>query len=227
VRFVLIHGAYHGAWCWDLLRPELERLGHEVIAPDLPCEDPRAGAAAYATTVIDAVPPSPASTVIVGHSLGGLTAPIVASRIATHRLVFLCALLPLPGSSFDGQGLDIESGFRPSASPIEQPDGSAKWPEQGAIEEYYHDCDPGVARWAAQRLRAQHWRITEEQTPLLRWPDVPSSYVLARDDRGVAPRYSRHVARERLLVEPIEIDGGHSPFLSRPAELAAILSALG
>src|SRR5262245_614415 len=41
--FVLVHGAYHGGWCWSRLVPELERLGHRAIAPDLPCDDPAAG----------------------------------------------------------------------------------------------------------------------------------------------------------------------------------------
>jgi pimeloyl-ACP methyl ester carboxylesterase len=140
-------------------------------------------------------------------------------------MVFLCALIPVVGRSFDEQQADMETGFRPSSTPIEQSDGSAKWPEQGAIDLYFHDCDPALAQWAARRLRTQHWRITQEATPLTRWPVVPASYVLARQDRAIAPDYSRRIARERLGVEPIEIDGGHSPFLSRPAELAAILTA--
>ncbi|HYT12045.1 MAG TPA: alpha/beta fold hydrolase, partial [Candidatus Nitrosopolaris sp.] len=78
MHFVLVHGAYHGAWCWDELRTELERGGHSSTAVELPIEDPDAGAERYVDEVLQAVPRQADAVVMVGHSLAGLTIPIAA-----------------------------------------------------------------------------------------------------------------------------------------------------
>ena len=75
----LVHGSYHGAWCWDFLTPELERLGHRVITMDLPISDPALGAADYAKAIDDALDPD-SEPVLVGHSMAGLVIPLVAAR---------------------------------------------------------------------------------------------------------------------------------------------------
>jgi pimeloyl-ACP methyl ester carboxylesterase len=90
--FALVHGAWHGAWCWEPLVRELESRGHRTIAVDLPCDDTAAGCAEYAATVIRALD-GIEDAVVVGHSLGGLTIPLVPAK----RLVFLCGLVPRPG----------------------------------------------------------------------------------------------------------------------------------
>jgi pimeloyl-ACP methyl ester carboxylesterase len=193
---------------------------------DLPCEDPDAGAERYADEVLASVPKRTEDVVFVGHSLAGLTIPIVAGRARTVMAIYLCALLPVPGLSFDAQHAELDTGFKPSESPVGLPDGSSAWPEKGAVEAFYQDCDPDVASAAARNLRPQQWRITQEVTPLREWPDVPSVYIRCSDDRVVSPAYSSRAAREQLRVEAIEVPGGHSPFLSRPAELAARLAHL-
>jgi hypothetical protein len=226
MHFALVHGAYHGAWCWDQLREELERDGHATSAVDLPCEDPEAGAERYADEVVHSIPKTSDGVVLVGHSLAGLTIPIVAGRMRTAMTIYLCAMLPVPGLSFDAQHADFSTGFQPSEGAVENLDGSASWPERGAIEIFFHDCDPEVARASAQRLRSQQWRATQEVTPLRRWPDGPAAYILCTGDRAISPAYSRRAAREQLGVDAVEIEGGHSPFLSRPRELATLLERL-
>jgi hypothetical protein len=198
MHFALVHGAYHGAWCWDLLRTELKRDGHSTSAVDLPCEDPEAGAECYAELVIRAIPPGKAA-------------------------VLVCALVPVPGLSFDAQHANIATGFHPSAPAISHSDGSASWPEAGAIEVFYHDCEPKIARDAARRLRRQHWRVTQEVTPLHELPAVSAAYILCTDDRMVSSEYSRRSSQKLLGFEPVEIRGGHSPFLAHPRELATLL----
>jgi pimeloyl-ACP methyl ester carboxylesterase len=222
MHFSLVHGAYHGAWCWDLLRKELERDGHSTSAVDLPSEDPHAGAERYAEVVVQAIPQGQ-SVVLVGHSLGGLTIPVVASMTPTLMTVYLCALVPVPGLSFDAQHVEIGTGFRASEPAIGHEDGSSSWPKTGAIEVFYHDCDPLIAGDAATRLRRQFWRVTQEVTPLHEWPASRSAYILCTGDRMVSGDYGRRAARDILRIEPIEIAGGHSPFLSRPRKLADIL----
>jgi pimeloyl-ACP methyl ester carboxylesterase len=222
MHFALVHGAYHGAWCWDRLRTELERDGHTTSAADLPCEDPEAGAEHYAELVLRAIPLG-TEVVLVGHSLGGLTIPVVASRTPTLMTVYLCALVPVPGLTFDSQHAHFGTGFQPSAPAIGHPDGSASWPEAGALEVFYHDCDPQIARDSAARLRKQHWRVTQEVTPLSEWPAVSAAYILCTEDRMVSADYGRRASRSLLGSEPAELPGGHSPFLSRPRELATVL----
>ncbi len=223
MHFVLVHGAYHGAWCWDQLRAELEHGGHESTAVDLPCDDPDAGAERYVDEIIHAIPKQAGAVVMVGHSLAGLSIPIAASRTRTAMTVYLCGMLPVPGLSFDAQHADMSTGFEPSQPAIEHPDGSATWPEQGAIEAYFHDCAPDVALAAARRLRRQYWKVTQEVTPLREWPAVPTAYIFCTEDRMVSRDYTLGAARRQLGVDPIELPGGHSPFLSRPRELAQAL----
>ena len=223
MHFVLVHGAYHGAWCWDDLRTELERGGHSSTAVDLPTEDPDAGAERYVDEVLQAVPRQADAVVMVGHSLAGLTIPIVASRTRTTMTIYLCALLPVPGLSWDAQRAGSGTGFEPSERAVEHQDGSVSMTERGAIEVLFHDCPPKVARAAAARVRRQHWKITQELTPLRQWPTVRAAYILCREDRMVSREYGLRAARRQLGIDPIELPGGHSPFLSRPRELAQTL----
>jgi pimeloyl-ACP methyl ester carboxylesterase len=226
MHFVLVHGAFHGAWCWDALRTELHAAGRTSTAVGLPIEDPDAGAEAYADEIVASTPKNEGPVVLVGHSLGGLVVPIVAGRIRTAMTIYLSALLPVPGLGFDAQHAGAGTGFVPSVSPITGPNGGTLWPEQGAIEIFYHDCAPEVAIASARRLRPQQWRITQEVTPLREWPAVPAAYILCADDRVVSRAYSIRAAHDLLGVNAIEMPGGHSPFLSRPADLAARLSTL-
>jgi len=228
VEIALVHGSYHGAWCWELLSPELERLGHRVVAMDLPVSDPALGADAYARAIEGALGPD-SRPVVVGHSMAGLIIPLVAARRPLHSLVFLAAFLPSPGRSANDQR---------AAEPI---DGrvaptTAEWTDMGndvwrvgpktATELFFHDASPEIARWATERLRPQSYRVMNEVTPLAEWPDIASQVIVCRDDRAINPDWVRTAARERLGVEPVEIDGGHSPFLTRPAELARLLDRL-
>ena len=229
--FGLVHGAWHGAWCWDLLARELNLLGHEAVAVDLPCDDWNAGLEDNAAVVTEALDGAGTDTVLVGHSMGGITIPIVAERRPVAHLVFLCALVPEPGRSLQetaqaGPALDRSHWDSVRRRQTVHEDGSVSWPPEAAVDAFYHDCPDDLARWAAGRLRRQVWTTTRQPCPLERWPDVPSSYVLCTEDRPIPAGWARQVARERLGVEAIELPGGHSPMLSRPRHLAEVLSAL-
>jgi pimeloyl-ACP methyl ester carboxylesterase len=228
--FGLVHGAWHGAWCWDLLVPELEARGFRCAAVDLPTEDAACGALEAAHRVADALADAPGDVAVVGHSLAGLTIPLVPTLRPVRMLVYLCALVPQPGMSMMQQirGQGVLSPAYPDLArhQIAHPDGSSEWPPEAAIDAFYHDCPPPTARWAASRLRRQAWKAIDETTPLDSLPGVPSASILCREDRVTSPEWSRRVAPERLGRPALELEGGHSPFLARPAELADVLAAL-
>jgi pimeloyl-ACP methyl ester carboxylesterase len=96
-----------------------------------------------------------------------------------------------------------------------------------AITVWYADCDPADAAWAVSKLRPQGRRPIVEASPLDRWPDAPTTVILGRDERCVNMAWAVSAATARTDGTPPRlIDGGHSPFLSRPAELAAMLDAV-
>lgn len=224
----LVHGAYHGAWCWEFLRPELERLGHRVITVDLPITDPTLGAEQYAKTIEDALDPT-SEPMLVGHSMAGLVIPFVATRRPIKRLVFLAAFLPAPGRSANEQRATEAIDGRVAPRNAEWTDlGDDVWMvgPKTATELFYHDAPAAVARWATQRLRPQAYAVFRETTPLTAWPEVDSQSIVCRDDRAINPDWVRNAARERLGSEAIDLAGGHSPFLTRPADLARVLHSM-
>jgi pimeloyl-ACP methyl ester carboxylesterase len=244
VRFVLIHGGFHGAWCWDRTIPELERLGHEAVAIDLPGHGTRADEEsrheARRDAVLDVLGPG---DVLVGHSGGGYDVTIAADAAVgtVGHVVYLAAGLPFEGRSIleatggateeteDGEAkvtqlMTDETGM----SSFIRPDAEGRLVVvdfQGAWDFFYHDCDGATARWAFERLTpGPHASYSLEPVSVPRFwaADLPRSYIVCLQDRAKPHAMSDEVAR-RLGVEPIPIDSSHSPFLSRPAELAELL----
>jgi Alpha/beta hydrolase family len=227
MHFVLVHGGWHGAWCWREEVAALERRGHTATAVDLPSDDPDAGAERYAEVIAAAVR-EPGSDVVVGHSLAGLAIPLVPALVPVGALVFLAALLPEPGLSWREQlaaDRPMADWFYADALPRQVRDGLGRsvWPPEVAVELFYHDCPHETAVGAAARLRPQSSGPIAETSPVKAFPDVPSHYVGCRDDRAVSGTWARRAARERLGVEVVWIDGSHSPFLADPESLADLL----
>ncbi|HYL61270.1 MAG TPA: alpha/beta fold hydrolase [Candidatus Methylomirabilis sp.] len=221
--FALVHGSCQNAWVWHKVIPELESLGHRAVAMDLPLENPAAGASEYADAVVAALTGLTEPPVIVGHSMSGLVIPVVASRRPVQSLVFLAAAVPRIGVS-------LLDRFRGDESNMFQPDWPGKDPSKNrnhALHYVFHDCPPALAEEAISHLRPQaSSRAATEIPPFQSWPDVPRSYIVCAEDRTINPVWSRWASRELLGVEPVEIPGGHSPFLSRPQLLAQELAKL-
>lgn len=225
--FALVHGGWHGPWCFERLAPELEARGHRVVAIDLPCDDPTATFVTYADVVVEALEAEAGEVVLVGHSLAGYTIPLVAARRPVHRLVYLCSLIPIPGCSFVEQlGIEPDMLLPEYQAGLSKPDadGSRRWIDEGVARQiFYADCDEGDAHAAYERLRPQSQRPYVDTWPLDAFPSTPRTYIVCNDDRIVNPGWARQVAHNRLDAELVELPGSHSPFLSRPSELAAIL----
>lgn len=216
--FALVHGAWHGAWAWDELKKLLEVRGHHVIAPDLPCEDVDAGAAEYASVVRGSLGER-ADAIVVGHSLGGMTIPLVDARM--H--VYLCAYVPQPDRALIERGADaFGPGFADSV--VRDDLKRSWWPDPAAAA---HDLQyPPGSIALASRLRRQARKPIIEPSPVAAIPTTPSAYIVCKDDYAIPPAWQRRVAREELAVSPIELQCGHSPMLTRPRELTEILERL-
>jgi len=193
--YSLVHGAWHGGWAWDKVRAELERRGHVVHTPDLPCDDPRAGIGEYAASV-------PPADVVVGHSLGGLTISVLDAR-----RVYVCALVPC---------LSWEDAFVPGFGAPRRRDelGRSYYPDPAAAarELQYPDADAELAR----RLRPQASLASERYTP------APALYVVCARDAAIDPDWQRRAAAA-VDAEIVELEAGHSPMLTHAPELADIL----
>ena len=204
--FALIHGGGGTSWDWHLVSSELRTHGHDPIAVDLPSEDGSAGWWKYADTVVRAVGDR-SKLVVVGHSLGGFTAPLVCARVPAELLVLVAAMIPSPGELFANWWTN--AGYEGS----------------GEEDVFYHDVPPALAAEARRRERGEDSKALQEPWPLKAWPYTPTEYLLCRDDRTFPAAWARRHARERLDLEADEMDGGHYVVLSRPRELAERLMA--
>ena len=210
--FALIHGAGDVGWYWHLVEAELRRRGHDVVAPDLPCDDDAAGLGEYADTVVRAIG-GRSPLVVVAQSAGGFTAPLVCERVPVELMVLVAPMIPAPGESPE----DYWSNTRYGDEVIGQYDDD--------VELFYQDVPPELASEAIRRGRTQSTARMDEPYPLEAWPEVPTRVLLCREDRLFPPGFVRRVARERLGIVPDEMDGGHTPALSHPTELADRLEA--
>lgn len=258
-RIVLVHGAWHDSSCWGPLVDELSRRGHDAVAVDLPSETPGLGSEAYAEAVEEALAEAEAAVregagreeagreeagreqatddrvVLVGHSLGGLTVPVVAQRLGPRRvaaMVLVAALLPRPGSSFDGRAREepgvMARGFGRGQDVHD--DRTTSWSAAAGAAELYRgvaeESSAEVVAEAVRGLRRQAWTVGREVTPLTAWPDVPTTVVVCAGDQVVDPDRARRDAGDIAGADVVELPGGHFPMLTRPAELAAVLDTV-
>ena len=203
--FILIPGAGSDAWHWHLVEPELRSRGHETVAVDLPCADDDAGFIEYADAVVNAIGDRREGVVLVAQSLGGFTAPLVADRVPVQLIVLVAAMVPLPGESpgdwWSNTGYEAPEPF-----------------DEEAV--FLHDVPPEVAAESANHICAQSNTPFERPYPFTARPDVPTRFLLCRDDRFFPAEFLRSTVRHRLGIEPDEMASGHCPALAHPVELA-------
>lgn len=207
----MIHGAGDSGWYWHLVASELEQRGHEVVAVDLPSDDESAGLWDQADAVVDAIGDR-TDLVVVGQSSGGFIAPLVAARVPVDVLVFLTGMIPSPGETADEWWSNTGYKREPGT-------------DDSTIALFYHDVPPELAAEALRRERPQAESAGGEPWPLEALPDVPTRFILCRDDRFFPAEWMRGVVRERLGITPDEIDGSHCVALSRPKDVADRLVA--
>lgn len=238
-----MHGGFHAAWCWDRTIAELEALGHEGVAVDLPGHgvliDQESTLANRREAIVALMHPG---DVLVGHSGGGFDATLAADArpdLVSH-IVYLAAALPREGRTYPeamamrdaedgpvdlGGEFDGDVGEMLSYLTFDD-DGAMTFADfEGAWKYFYHDCDEDTARWAFGRLGPERFgdtTVTPVSVAGFWAADLPRSFIVCEQDRSM-PRWLADTVARRLGVEQLSIDASHSPFLSRPRELAELL----
>ncbi|MCU1456856.1 MAG: putative esterase [Actinomycetia bacterium] len=217
---LLVHGAYHGRWCWDRLIPELADLGIPAEAVHLPLTTPEADTATV-TAAIDRLTAAGERVVLLGHSFGGSVISAVADAGASSgtspaHLVYLTAVLLCAEH-------DVE--FEPSpgmAAMLHDGDTMSVDPDLATLA-FYHRCEPADAAWAIEQLRPMPAALFAMGGERSRSP-IPTTYIVCTDDQIISEGSQRQMAA--AADSSVDIDADHSPFLSAPGALAALLAPI-
>jgi pimeloyl-ACP methyl ester carboxylesterase len=222
---ILVHGAWHGSWCWERVTPLLAARGLAVHTVELPSVSaPESSAvreaalsadASAVRAVMDAVA---GPVVLCGHSYGGMVISLAASgRRRASRLTYLCAFMPEAGQSLLACGEGIPTPW------IRALDDGMTLPHlTRAADVFYADCDSATVRWAVSRLRPQPAAAYAEPVPDPAWREIPSTYIVCNEDRAIPAELQRSLFAPRAQ-QVLELAASHSPFLSQPAALAELL----
>lgn len=229
--FVLIHGAYHGAWCWFKVASELESRGHEVIAFDLPAHGIETTPADeitlddYVDSVCETIRERDESVTLVGHSMSGMVITQAAERCpgGIDTLVYLTAYLPADGESMIDRR--IEGSLISRSFTVDQERGVGIIESDRVEELFYADCSASDVRLAHALLRPEP--IEPLSTPVSiseeGFESVRRVYVRCEDDRAITIEQQRQMIDERGCDLELTLEASHSPFLSIPTETADAL----
>jgi pimeloyl-ACP methyl ester carboxylesterase len=231
---VLVHGAWHGAWCFDRVMPLLAAANVPAVAVDLPGHGADRspftdlhGDAARVRALLDTIN---GDVVLVGHSYGGAVITEAGTHPAARHLVYLCALALDDGESCAAAAVEETSGLsyegRPSLAEgwARHPDGTTTLTPEGAAACLYQDCDPGTTAWAIARLGPQPMANLAQAPDAVAWRARPSTYVVCTKDQAIHPGLQRVLARRCTTTH--EWATGHSPFANEPAMVSALLADL-
>jgi pimeloyl-ACP methyl ester carboxylesterase len=215
---VLVHGAFHGGWCWEPLLPELAARDIDAVTVDLPLTSLNDDAAAV-VAVLDA---ADGPVTLLGHSYGGAPITVAGNHPAVERLVYLTAMAPDDGQNATGTdvliGDDFMSAFRLADNGLPEVDPAR------APEIFYPDVDPATAAALAAKLRPGNTGGAD-LVERAAWHDRPTHYVVCADDPILLAESQRAIA-QRIGATVHELPGDHSPFVARPAALADLLAPI-
>lgn len=234
---VLVHGAWHGPWCWSRLIPLLEQRGREVYAPCLPghetmrqTQPARINMRHYQQALRDYIIELNHPVVLVGHSMAGLLIASLADMLPAQirRLVFLNAFLPSDGDSvFSLMALLSDSGIPSIAQHMVLSENRLTYSLAAdvAADYFYNQCP------LALQSEAQAQLCPQPSLPLASPVRLGEAYaattktcLFSNHDQVIVPQLQRHMRRRQSCEEWLQLDGDHSPFFSAPASLAAILA---
>ena len=218
-----MHGAWHGAWCWDKVTPLLDAAGITWVAAELPsCADigGKAGVAEdvdEVTRILDELPGTQPA-VVLGHSRGGLVLSEAGAHERVGQLVYLCALLLEPGD-------DVVAALGTSVmSALEIDDELVSTVKLDQAEPlFYNDCTPEDRAWATAQVSPMYIGGGAVE-PRRAWEIRPTTYVVCELDAAIPPEYQHQMACRADTA--LTGQTGHSPFINRPDLVADLLIGL-
>lgn len=231
--FLLVHGAFHGPWCWDRLIPELQSLGHRVEAVDLvqaneATKNADAILDGWAEAIVSAARASVEKVVLVGHSRSGIVISQAAERIPERisRLVYCAAMLVRNGETMADTRARLGCDPGSAIELIRDPDGIHFRADAASVAEMiYNRAAPSDRKPMVARLRAEPRagfliapRLTES-----RYGRVPRVYIECTDDRVFGIEMQRGMQSSQPCELVITLETDHAPYLSAPKELAEAL----
>ena len=231
-KFLLIHGAWHTAKCWDSVVPLLRAAGHEAEAIDLPGRSTSFASAwnisinDHAEAIVSAASKLNGPVTLVGHSLGGLMISAAAEKKPElfRNLVYLCAFLPKDGDSLmsltkNDKGSKVPTIISPSLLTC------TIRIKNDASDVFYNDCTPDMIELAHSQLVAEPARPTLSKLSLTdeRFGTVSRSYILCTEDQAISIDFQKQMLTRQSCEKIATLNTSHSPFLSQPNELVDAL----
>lgn len=211
---VLVHGLWHRP---EHFAPLVEALAAQGVPVSVPILH-RGSFDDDVAAVQEAVNGSAEPPVLVGHSYGGA---VITDVVGAAHLVYLAAFVPDVGES--AASLNGRDGLINAAVRVRE-DGRTEIVPEVADEHLYQDCTPEQQDRARALLVPQAARSGRGTPTRTAWRSVPSTFVVSTDDRAVAPAIQRRMAERCTTV--VELEAGHSAFLSRTADVAAVIAGV-
>ncbi len=222
---VLVHGAWHGAWCWERVVPLLDSAAVPLVVVDLPSVSHGNATlhddADYVRGALDSIE---GESVLLGHSYGGAVISAAGVHPNVAHLVYLCAFALDVGESAQKNSLTGGDDVGELGAAIVFGDGVLTVSPEHAVAAFYHDCEPEIATAAVERLRPQSLAALGGEVDAAAWRVKPATYVVCTDDRALPVALQRSNAAR--IGESVDWPTSHSPFLSRPELVADLLVEL-
>jgi len=234
--YLLIHGAWHGGWCWRKLLPLLEGMGHTVLAPDLPGhgndKTPTAMVTLdrYTDYICQIAAAQSEPVILVGHSMAGVAITQVGENCPSHvaTLVYICAVLPRNGDALmTWMQRDRHSLIHENIIPMNEK--VVRFRMESVHEVFYGNCTNEDEDYAKSHfvLQAIAPSVAPVNTTAERWGLIPRYYIECAQDRALTVTIQREMQRYSPCLQSFSIDTDHSPFFSAPEKLATVLSTIG
>ena len=236
-NILLIHGAWHGGWCWQKLSDVLIDRGHNVAAPDMPghgsdnTPTAEVNLDSYTQRIVHQLEEFDEPAVLVGHSMGGVLISCAAEAVPdqVRKLIYLTAFVPCDGEDMLSASAAIQLSSELNANIKIGTDGISTTVASAAIKPcFYHDCDAEDIAYAKSRLVPQPLAPMSDKPSLTAecFGSVPKAYIECVQDAAIPLDAQRKMIARANTSAVVSLDTSHSPFFSSPVQLADAIETL-